>query len=182
MKFFRMPNKYQNAPLKPKCNYKSDLNGLKNSKLFFKTGVEAFSEGRHVIEVEKKGLRYFMKLVADVAAILPDGLIVTVHSPELLFEIPILDSFKRIGAEKLPFFEGENREETVLALDGFVAACDAGRGGVFFCTQKRGIMNDAYLKPTHRYFNFEMLKKNGKINKNYLKNFIKKINLFFPIF
>lgn len=80
-------------------------------------------------------MRNYGRLVAELAGVVPDGLVVFFVSYSYMDYVVgrwhDMGLLREISARKLVFIETQDVMETTLALDNFRRACDSGRGAVF---------------------------------------------------
>lgn len=81
-------------------------------------------------------IRNYGKLVAELAAVIPDGMVCFfvsyAYMDSIIQQWHDKGILEEIMKHKLVFIETQDVVETSLALDNFRRACDCGRGGVFF--------------------------------------------------
>lgn len=88
--------------------------------------------------------RNYGKLLVEMAAAVPDGILALVPSPADLgrwtrvWEASGL--LKQVLNHKLVFFETTDAEQTAVALEHYKRACDVGRGGVFVTTPRSRVV------------------------------------------
>ncbi|KAL1504663.1 hypothetical protein AB1Y20_008443 [Prymnesium parvum] len=87
------------------------------------------------VRSEPATIRNYGKMLLDMAATVPDGMVVFFTSysymQEIVREWDGMGILKEILAHKLIFIETTDVLETTLALENFKRACDCGRGAVF---------------------------------------------------
>jgi len=88
--------------------------------------------------------RNYGKLLVEMAATVPDGVLALVPSPADLGRWARVweacGVLRQLLNHKLVFFETSDAEQTAVALEHYKRACDVGRGGVFVTTPRSRVV------------------------------------------